>query len=232
LTVEQILAWADEHHGRTGGWPRIDTRDAASLPLGEKWPNIDRSLREGTRGLEGGSSLPRLLARQRGARNPKDLRPLGEEIIARWACLHHRRTGAWPDLNAGPIAQTNGEDWKNIDAALRQGTRGLPGGDSLGKLLARRLGVRCRAATPRLTVELILCWADAHRQARGSWPGAHSGPVLAAPGETWIAVNDALWRGTRGLPGGETLFRLLVRHGRRHRRQQDKGVRVRAADPY
>jgi hypothetical protein len=223
LTVEQILGWADEHQARTGSWPKIETRDGGSLPLGEKWRNLDRALREGTRGLAGGSSLPRLLDRERGVRNPKGLRLLTEELIVRWARAHYRCSGEWPDLNAGPVGRTNGEQWKNIDAALRQGSRGLPGGDSLGKLLARRMGVRTRAATPRLTVEMILRWADAHRAVRGRWPGVHCGPVLSAPGETWVAVNDALWRGTRGLPGGDSLFRLLVRHGRRDRRQQNTG---------
>jgi hypothetical protein len=68
---------------------------------------------------------------------------------------------------------------------------------------------------PRLTVAQILRWADAHRQRTGRWPGAHSGPVADTPGEHWGAINSALRAGLRGLPGGDTVSRLLVRHGRR-----------------
>jgi hypothetical protein len=62
-----------------------------------------------------------------------------------------------------------------------------------------------------LTVAQILSWADEHRARTGQWPGAASGPVGAAPGETWGALNMALRLGHRGLPGGDTLARLLTR---------------------
>jgi hypothetical protein len=39
--------------------------------------------------------------------------------------------------------------------------------------------------------------------------------VPGAPGETWRGINQALGSGYRGLPGGDSLARLLVRHGRR-----------------
>jgi hypothetical protein len=52
-------------------------------------------------------------------------------------------------------------------------------------------------------------WADAHRQRSGQWPTSESGPVIDAPGETWLAVNLALYEGLRGFPGGPSLARLL-----------------------
>jgi hypothetical protein len=67
----------------------------------------------------------------------------------------------------------------------------------------------------RLSVVLILRWADAHHRRTGRWPGAHSGPVAGRAGEHWGALESALRHGWRGLPGGDTLARLLVRHGRR-----------------
>jgi hypothetical protein len=66
----------------------------------------------------------------------------------------------------------------------------------------------------RLTVEQILAWADAHRARTGRWPTAASGPVADAPGEDWRALNNALYFGRRGLRRGDSLPRLLVRHGR------------------
>jgi hypothetical protein len=67
---------------------------------------------------------------------------------------------------------------------------------------------------PKLSIEVILRWADLHRERTGRWPGAGSGPVLDAPGETWGGVNLALHRGHRGLPGGNSLALLLGRYGR------------------
>jgi hypothetical protein len=64
---------------------------------------------------------------------------------------------------------------------------------------------------PRLTVEQILAWTDAHHARRGRWPSACSGPVACTTGETWAGVNTALARGRRGLPGGDSLSRLLQR---------------------
>jgi hypothetical protein len=64
---------------------------------------------------------------------------------------------------------------------------------------------------PTLTVVQILAWADAHKARVGRWPSAASGPVVGAAGETWAAVNTALAEGLRGLPGCDSLARLLRR---------------------
>jgi hypothetical protein len=66
---------------------------------------------------------------------------------------------------------------------------------------------------PRLTVEQILAWAEAHHARTGDWPGVACGPVCEAPGESWPALDKALHDGWRGLPGGDSLARLLVRRG-------------------
>jgi hypothetical protein len=72
---------------------------------------------------------------------------------------------------------------------------------------------------PPLTVAQVLAWADAAQWCTGRWPNADSGAVAAAPGETWSAVNMALRQGLRGLPGGDSLARLLSRErGLRERR--------------
>jgi hypothetical protein len=63
----------------------------------------------------------------------------------------------------------------------------------------------------RLTVAQVLAWADAHCQGNGAWPTTRSGPVAEARGETWQAVDQALRLGLRGLPGGDSLPRLLWR---------------------
>jgi hypothetical protein len=176
---------------------------------GESWRALDACLRKGLRGLPGGDSLAGLLARRCGAPAPAPRTPLTEELILGWADRHRGRTGAWPHLNAGPVADAPGETWGALNLALRNGHRGLPGGSSLARLLAERRGRRPRSPAPPLTVAQVRGWADLHRRRTGRWPRATSGPVLDAPGETWGAINLALWKGHRGLPRGLSLARLL-----------------------
>jgi hypothetical protein len=74
-----------------------------------------------------------------------------------------------------------------------------------------------------LSLTRLLNWADRHRRRAGRWPTAASGPVGAAPGETWGAINRALVRGNRGLSGGSSLARLLAEHrGRRNQAQSPR----------
>jgi hypothetical protein len=70
LTVEQVLAWADAHHARTGRRPAVRSGPVPEAP-GETWVGIDLALRRGARGLPGGYSLARLLALLRGASPPR-----------------------------------------------------------------------------------------------------------------------------------------------------------------
>jgi hypothetical protein len=64
-----------------------------------------------------------------------------KQILA-WADAHHARTGRWPSVRSGPVPESPGEKWQNIDQALYLGLRGLPRGDRLARLLARhRQGV-------------------------------------------------------------------------------------------
>jgi hypothetical protein len=145
LTIPGILRWADSHHRRTGRWPNEDSGPVAGA-LGEKWASISEALRTGRRGLPGGSSLARLLAQHRGVRNKKALPPLTTAKILSWADAYHRRTGAWPNAQSGPIAEAPGETWSGIHAALTNGSRGLRPGPGLSRFLHKqgRQGVRLR----------------------------------------------------------------------------------------
>jgi hypothetical protein len=140
LTIAAILAWADAHKARTGTWPRLmDSK--TDLSHGYTWRIIDVALRHRRHGLPGGDSLPQLLARERGVRNPRGKPLLTEDTILDWVKAYHQRTGNWPRTTSGAIKGVD-EYWQRIDIALRAGTRGLPGGSSLRLLLQRRLGVR------------------------------------------------------------------------------------------
>jgi hypothetical protein len=62
---------------------------------------------------------------------------LNVEQILSWAEAHRRRTGDWPNITSGSLAEDRSLTWKRINSALWQGCRGLHGGDSLAKLLRR-----------------------------------------------------------------------------------------------
>src|SRR5262245_30443624 len=143
--------------------------------------------------------------------------PLTVPQILAWADFLHQRTGRWPHAKLGRIAGSLGEKWDNVDMALRQGNRSLPKGTTLARLLAEHRGKRNLSNLPRLTLRQILAWADAHYRRTAKWPALSSGPIAEAPGETWQAVNQALYLGGRGLPGGSSLPQLLAgKRGKRH----------------
>jgi hypothetical protein len=173
---------------------------------------VARALHAGRRGLRGGSSLARLLARRRGARNRRVPPTLPAARVLAWADAHHRRTGRWPTPRSGRVAAAPAESWAGLNGSFQAGTRGLAGYGSLVKFLARHGRRRHRDLLPPLTVKQILRWAEAHRQRTGRWPRHTAGPIPEAPGETWAAVHQALRYGRRGLPAGSSLYRVLRAH--------------------
>src|SRR5262249_11213600 len=66
LTTEQILAWADIHRQRTGERPSQYSGPLHGVP-GETWSGVNAALVRGSRGLQGDSSLDRLLQSHRRA---------------------------------------------------------------------------------------------------------------------------------------------------------------------
>lgn len=220
LSARQVVRLADEHHRRTRRWPGKDSGRVVGGPGGMTWTAVDKALRRGhVRGGEP-TTLAQLLA-EHGRRNRREIHRLTMKQILEWADFHHRRTGRWPVQASGPVRGAPGEQWKNVDMSLRVGTRGLPGGSSLARLLARYRGVPNRAEKkPRLTIKQILEWAERHKRRTGSWPDPHSGPIPRSGGETWMGIQAALQSGRRGLSGGTTLPQLLARRrGRPYRRK-------------
>ena len=208
ITSEDILAWADDWHAETGDWPS-QTSGAIPSMGGMTWAGIDQALRQGRRGLPAGSSLARLLEERRGVRNRASLPALTEEQIVGWADAHRRRTGRWPNNRSGTIPEAPGENWSAVEAALFQGVRGLPGGSTLARLLAKHRGKYNPRAGRRLTFKQILAWSDAWKARTGRWPIAEDGPIPEAPETTWMSIDNALRSGRFGLRGGSSLARLL-----------------------
>jgi hypothetical protein len=206
LDVGLILAWADAHHKRWGRWSKSNSGSIEGTI--ETWSAVDAALSLGRRSLQGGSSLAKLLAEQRGCRHWYFPPRLTLTQILQWADAHRDRTGAWPTRQSGQLLEAPGETWNGIELALERGTRGLRGGTTLPQLLARRRGRRNRRSLPDLSVKKILAWAEAHHARFGAWPKCRTG-LIGTTGETWLAIEHALRRGARGLPGHSTLAQLL-----------------------
>ncbi len=209
LTKAQILLWADEHHARTGKWPKVSSGPVLTAP-NEAWGNINQALMKGLRQLGGGSSLAKLLDNERNVRNHLALPKLCIEQILGWAQSYFHRTGQYPNIVSGAIDEVPGETWNLVNVALSQGCRGLPGRSSLARLFSEKLGVRNARKPPALTIEKILEWADAHFRRTGKWPKKETGVIQDAPGETWNAIHVSLLQGRRGLNGGSSISRLLA----------------------
>jgi DNA-binding XRE family transcriptional regulator len=213
LYIEEILRWADAWKARTGSWPRHTSGRIPDSP-GDKWGTVQSALYLGFRGLRGGTTLAQLLAEHRGVRNRQRLPHFEVFKILAWSDAHRRRTGEWPNRSSGPIPDAPGETWRAVEMALFHGGRGLPGGTTLARLLAKERGLRNRGSLPDLSEELILSWSEAHFRRSGAWPQMMSGAIYKVPGEKWHGVEAALRRGLRGLPGGSSLYQLLQTHGR------------------
>jgi hypothetical protein len=148
LSLKQILAWADAHHRRTGGWPTRASGPIRQAPA-ETWAGVDAALIQNGRSLRGGWSLARLLEKKRGVRNRKHLPNLRIAQVLRCADLYYRRHGKWPRHTSGPIPELPGETWSGVHAALYAGGRGFTGGSSLFQLLATYRGARRRYGARR-----------------------------------------------------------------------------------
>ena len=205
LTVQQILAWADAQKTATSEWPNVRSEFVADAE--ETWAGIDYALKSGRRGLSGGGSLAELLHSEREVPYRLSRSNLTIKQILTWVDAHKAATGAWPKQSTGSVLGTD-ETWSAINDAMNRGSRGLPGGSSIAKLLDDERGVRNIQALPNLTIKQILTWADAHKAATGEWPKGNSGSVNGMD-ETWSAINQSLMKGSRGLRGGVSLAKLL-----------------------
>ena len=210
FTVEGVLVWADVHHAKHGRYPKSTDGPIEASPT-DTWCGVDNAFRQGVRGCPGGSSLARILQERRNYRNERRLPKLCCEAILEWADEHCLRTGQWPGSKSGAICAAPGETWAAVQMALVAGIRGMPGGSSLAQFLLDHRGKKVGRDLPPYSVETITQWMRAHAERHGRYPVIASGTIEEAPGENWQKVQNALFRGHRGLEGGSSLLRLRLR---------------------
>jgi hypothetical protein len=207
-----ILEMADSFFAEHGCWPN---RNEGLIEDGAKatWMAVDIALGKGNRGLPGGSSLARLLAKHRGVPNVGDLPEFTYEKVLDWADSHHARTGSWPNSKSGPILECPGETWAVMDQRMRKGQRGLDRKLPLAHFLHAERGVRIYHNVQPLNIQDIRQWIQHHYETTGNWPTNNSGDVLAAPGEVWSSVDAALIQRGHGLPYVSSVAKLIAELG-------------------
>jgi len=198
FNADQILVWSDAYYARTQTWPNTASGSIPESP-GDTWERLDKALRRGQRGLEGGTSLSRLLKEQRGVPILLDREPLTIEQILRWVDSYFDRFGEWPTGSSGEVIDAPGETWSAIDASLIQGHRGLPKGSSLPLLLAEHRGKRHVKLLPDFDLARINVWVLNHYTRTGRLPRVADGPIAEAPDESWSIIDNAFRYGRRGL---------------------------------
>jgi hypothetical protein len=205
LNENEVLLWADGFFSRHGDWPNVESGPILEAP-GETWLLVAAALALGIRGLRSRSSLAGFIDEHRRKKGGAVPRFTIEDVLG-WAETWQTRTGRWPTASSSKIPGADGVTWAIVDEALRVGRGGLPGGSSLGRLLAMERLAEVRSP---LCEEQILAWADAHYRRTGRWPRSEPVAILEAPHETWSGISLSLYCGRRGLPGGSSLPRLLM----------------------
>lgn len=147
LTEDMIVEAMKEYYNQNGKYPSVRSGDASEyFKDNETWSGIHECIRYGSRGLPGGSSLSKLKKKHFDI---KEKERLTEGMIVKAIEKYYDQNGRYPSKGDGDASEyfKDNETWRGINACLKQGNRGLPGGSSLSKLkkkhicIWRRLGI-------------------------------------------------------------------------------------------
>jgi len=109
LTLKRILKWCDAHYNLHGRWPVTLSGPVHGAP-GEDWAAIDMALRDGRRGLAGGSSLARLLEEERHVPAGKGRADLSVDEVRGMGPSASEAHGALADAEIGDRARRAGRE--------------------------------------------------------------------------------------------------------------------------
>ena len=218
FTPESVEKACREFYSLHGTYPKEKGGDASPYFGGPKgtdtWDNVDTCIRNGSRGLESlkGSSLSKM-CKVWGLKKP-DFTPESVEKACR---TYHAQHGTHPYKNSGDCSlyfdwPAGTETWVNVDACIRNGSRGLESlkGSSLAKM-CKVWGLK----KPDFPLELLEPACHAFRAEHGAPPNKNSGDCSKYFGwpegtETWKNVNNCIRDGRRGLESlrGSTIAKM------------------------
>lgn len=218
LSEKQVLAASIKYFRATGQFPNQKTTDSVPGMPGETWTILDTALRDGNRGLPGGSSLSILTKaardkvglvkkHEKGELTVKQILAAGSEYLS--------VNGKIPTVETSDgVPGLPNETWIGINSALHRGLRGLPNGSSLSKVLRplrEKLGIKNNNEKAPLSVAKIVTAARLFYREHGILPSqSTTDPVPGMKGENWSAINANLKQGGRGLPGSTSLSNVLA----------------------
>ncbi len=223
LSESSIIEAAREYYARNGKMPTQFSRERLSTYPDTNWGSVNSAGRVGSRGLTSGRTLSTILAplREEIGNKPKRRTSapykqlLSESSIIEAAREYYARNGKMPTQSSREELSTYpATSWSTVHAAGSVGCRGLTKGRTLSKILAPLRYELEPPGSPKLSplseISIIEAAREYHSR-RGKLPTASSRERLSTyPATNWAAVNSAGWVGSRGLPKGRTLSKILA----------------------
>ena len=216
LTLDIIRFWIQSYINKYGTKPtekRGIIEFADEEHIGITWQTVAFAMSRGTRGLQERISLAQFIAKEFGIANHRSLEPFTTVIIKDWVSKFIKKYGRKPTANDGIIEFTkSGYDnitWATLDSAFNKGSRGLIGQSSLAEFIKENFGIKNHNYPPPISLYYLDVWIKKYMNLHGRKPIVQSGIVEFVDGQykgiTWAAINSALQKGRRGLPGGISL---------------------------
>lgn len=193
-TITELERLVLSHYERCGEWPSLATQGFAPETT-MSWTAISERLRNN------GSSLAMIVAKLANTtyKHEEFTMRQFEEMITE----EHERSGNWPTDNSKGYAPGTTLSWCAVGVRLRK----------LGTTLSCVVD-RLSGRTPlrqKLSEQLIEKWVIDWMRHTGMEPGPKTEGTIPGTSLSWANINDNLKYGKRGLPGGDSLTKMVAR---------------------
>ena len=228
-TVEQLKEWMEIYYEYKGKYPsnigkksvyKRSDKGGFDVAEGDDWSNIDRALE---RGEIVGLTEKMTLADFKVKFGYKSA-DLTVDQVKEWIEIFYEYKGKYPSQHDKEVFERdeNGgyrvveeEVWQEIGTALYNGSRGLPE-IPFGEF-KKKYGYE-----NKYSEEKIKDWVEIFYEVKGKYPSQEDkhvyerdeeGGYRVVEGESWNAINSALYKGFRGLEGGSSLAKFKQERG-------------------
>lgn len=137
--------------------------------------------------------------------------PLSLDLIVYWISRYFSQNGSYPiSRGCEAIQEMEGYTWRGVDAALRQGHRGLPGKFSLAEFIVKHFGAVNKTNKKAWTKKDVIRWIKDFYKRNNLPPHQDSGIVNCEPefGRlTWESINKQFEE-----KHNDSLPRFILRH--------------------